>query len=169
MSKDLLQASALAQNLSDLHSYYGVYSSESLNSISNNNIVSLITKIPKFKYLANFYSDYIDFYPSIIVEDITDKRARSKDLFFIGGEVLKNNTLNYFFVFEGSLSTSLNLIITVLSHLWLLENDDPIINQFCGSDKWWTYSNYISLKRKLNIPSQFAQYSYVIDAIRLND
>jgi len=155
----------LAKNLAELHSFYGVYSSEALHSKSGN-ILNELYKYEEFDYLNNFYNHYIKSYDDTITLEINDKRARSKDLFFIGENVIKTAYSKFFFVFEGSLSPTEKLSITVLSHLWLTGNDE-LIKEFCGKDKWWTLSNYLNAKEKLNITKEFADDSYVTDAIRI--
>lgn len=157
---------SIAQKLALLHSSYRVYPSESLQP-KPGNILTELQKYPAFDYLTTFYNEYCNNYPPVVATAMNDKRARSRDLFFIGEETIKAEASKFFFVFEGALSDTQNLSITVLSHLWLLQNDDPIIKEFC--DKWWRLSDYRNIKDKLKICKDFANDSYIVDALRLDD
>jgi hypothetical protein len=156
----------LSKKIAELHSGYSVYDSGVLNSTTGNIFLAL-NNFPEFDYLATFYKDYIINYPETNAKSTNDYRAKSKDLFFIGDRVIEKDSCKFFFVFEGSLSSIEKLSITVLSHLWLLENSDPIIQAFCGKDKWWSFHNYRGIKDKLKINREIARHSYVVDAIRL--
>ncbi len=155
----------LPEKLAQLHSDYGVYSYKALQS-DKGNILTTLKEFSVFNYLSSFYKGYIEFYAQSEVILTNDERARSKDLFFIGNEVVKTNQAKLFFVFEGSLSDSEKLSITVLAHLWL-QNQDDIIDKFCGKHNWWTKPNYKDVKDKLKIIPEFAQNAYVTDAIRV--
>lgn len=157
----------LPEKLAELHSHYGVYSYNGLCS-DNGNILATLKEFSTYNYLSSFYNEYIQSYTQIKAILTDDKRARSKDLFYIGNEVIKTNQAKLFFVFEGSLSDSEKLSITVLAHLWL-QNQDDIIDRFCGKYNWWTKPNYLGVKNKLKIIPEFAQNAYVTDAIRVEN
>jgi hypothetical protein len=99
--------------------------------------------------------------------NVNNEQARSRDLPFIGENVLKSGNSKYFFLFEGSLAKD-KLSISVFSHLWIT-NNETIINEFCGKNGWWKKSDYLSIKTKLNITKEIAINSYVTDAIRFNE
>jgi hypothetical protein len=138
---------SLSIKLSRLHSLYNVYSSGAFHSKSGN-ILYELCKHEDFDYLNNFYKQYINSYDDTLTS------------------VIEAGHSKFFFVFEGSLSQTEKLSITVLSHLWLTKKEE-LINKFCGKDKWWTFSNYHNIHEKLNITKDFANHSYVTDALRV--
>ena len=184
---------SLAQQLAKLHSASKVYLSDWFyvkhEPKDENNILNSLQKHPAFNYLHNFYEDYAKNYLSDIVPiKFTDNpKARSKDLFFIGENVIKTGKAKFFFVCEGSLSESgkddnkeniaksskkkdAKLSITVLANLWLLDNseaskDKGTIDCFCKT--WWPGGGYKNMRKKIEIDKDIAVNSYVTDAVRL--
>lgn len=55
--------------------------------------------------------------------------------------------------------------ITLLSHLWLTE-DEAIINKFLGKTKWWTKANFSKIKKSLRIDREIVERSYISDSVR---
>jgi len=71
------------------------------------------------------------------------------------------------FYFEGSRQDKNKISITVLSHLWLTD-DETIIDKFCGENKWWTKANFLNIKNRLAVDKKIIERSYITDAIRFD-
>jgi hypothetical protein len=82
---------------------------------------------------------------------------------YIGEDVIESESSKYMFVFEGSLSQSDRLSITVLSCLWPLANFQPIQPIF---QMFWS-SPYFYIVECLGITPNIARNSYVVDAGRI--
>ncbi len=153
------------QELAKLHRDSRLFSSATFQVSDRENILCRLKEFEEYDYLSQFYSEYQEHFVDSSNEAVNRREARSRDLPFIGNNVLKSGRAKFFFVFEGSLQAINKLSITVLSHLWLSIDPDTI-KAFCGSDGWWTERNYYNVKDRLRMSSKIAADSYVIDGTR---
>jgi hypothetical protein len=157
----------ITKHLSELHT--GLYDSSFFEDNKQESIIGIVKE--DFQYLYDFYMDYSKGLSNSIVLTPDNSLARNTDLPFIGENVLKNNKAKFFFVFEGSRQIKDKLSITVLSHLWL-KNDDTIKNKYFEKDKWWTKINYQKFYERFSTIdnlSMVASHSYITDAVRYDD
>jgi hypothetical protein len=160
----------LAEILAQCHAEFGIYDEGMFNASDSHNIVHHISSIPDLAYLRKFYLDYqrkyIDRWKSRVVQPRVNRStnvSRNVDLPFIGEAVIKSGSAKYMFVFEGSLSQSNRLSITVLSCLWPIANFQPIQSIF---QMFWS-SPYFYIVECLGITPSIARNSYVVDAVRI--
>jgi len=117
--------SRTAQALAQIHAQYGIYDSTLFSVPPANDIARGISCIPELTFLYHLYTEYEHGYVSELQKRPCESNAirltgvaRSVDLSFIGGDaVLETGQAKYFVLFEGSLSRSDHLSITVLSCL----------------------------------------------------
>lgn len=160
----------LAQLLAREHAKFGVFSEEMFAIPGSNNITHQISSIMELAYLYKFYAVYQREYVTER-ERQSDQSpvnrstnvSRSVDLLFIGQNVIKTGFAKYMFVFEGSLSRTDKLSITVLSCLWPLASFQPIQSIF---QTFWS-SPYFYIVECLGITPEIARCSYVVDAVRI--
>lgn len=154
----------ITTNLANLHARYGLFSKNDFEKKEGNILVRL-KQFNEFSYLSNFYNEYIACFTNNTTHSNNTKESIKKDLPFIGEKVIKKQKAEFIFYFEGSLAKEEKLSITVLSHLWLI-NDQNIINAFCGKELWWTHANFNNIKNRLNLSPKVVSNSYITDAIR---
>lgn len=157
----------IGREIAQLHRAANLFGSSAFQVSSSHNILNTLGVYPEFRYLSEFYSEYRKAFANSQNEPINAPGARSRDLPFIGENVLKNGTAKFMWVFEGSLSRLERLSITVLSHLWLTENP-TVIGAFCGFNGWWTERNYLNVRNRLRLSVAIGRDSYVVDAIRFS-
>ena len=121
-----------------------------------------------FPYLRIFYNKYIEQFDENNLNKIDRAEAINIDLPFIGEKAIYNEQIDFMFYFEGSRQEKDKISITVLSHLWLTE-DDTIINKFLGETKWWTKANFLNIKNRLRIDSEIIKRSYISDSVRFEN
>lgn len=158
---------SLTKKLSGIHNKAKLYSRSTFELNDDKNIIQSLKKFKEFQYLYNFFIEYSNGITNDSSNQINVKEAKNIDLPFIGENVLLSGKVKFMFVFEGSLQDENGLSITVLSHLWLID-DNSIIDTFCGTkrkEKWWLKSDYLRIKR-LNVTKEIAKNSYVVDAVR---
>ena len=148
-----------------LHNKYKLFSTDDFNIVPEKNIINILSDFP---WLQEYYEYYQTQFDNTIPNNPNQKEARSKDLPFLGKEVLASGKADFIILFEGSLSEGDRLSISVLCHLWLTE-EESIINKYCGKGKWWTHNNYLNVKNRLNINNEIINRSYITDAIRFGN
>lgn len=156
----------ISNKLAKLHNDFNLFSKDDFLK-KQGNIINSLEEYPEFSYLYEFYKIYGPNFTNKTSIQISTPEARNRDLPFIGKNVIENKRADFIFYFEGSLSHESKLSITVLSHLWLTDNDD-IINKFCGKNLWWTIGNFNNIRKKLNFSKKVIENSYITDAIRFN-
>lgn len=156
----------ITSSLAKLHSRFCLFSKNDLYK-EEGNIIDRVKQFDKYSYLSNFYENYKADFSNDVTYSINSKVARTRDLPFIGENVINKQKAEFIFYFEGSLSEINKLSITVLSHLWLT-NDQNIIKAFCGKNLWWTHANFSNIKNRLNLSEKVISNSYITDSIRFN-
>lgn len=161
----------LEESISTLHSQFQLFSSHDFDG--DLSILKVLSTLPEFAYLVEFYQVYKDYFGVEKNNQINSKYSKNRDLPFIGKSALEKQEVKFIFYFEGSLSKEEKLSITVLSHLWQTNNDN-IINMFCGEEKWrqekwWHVNNYNFVKNTLNISNEVTQNSFITDSVRFSD
>lgn len=154
----------ITTNLANLHARHGIFSKDDFDK-KEGNILIKMKQFNEFSYLSNFYDEYIACFTNNTTHSNIAKESIKNDLPFIGEKVIKKQKAEFIFYFEGSLAKEEKLSITVLSHLWLI-NDQNIINAFCGKELWWTHANFNNIKNRLNLSQKVIVNSYITDAIR---
>lgn len=149
---------AFVDDLARLHK--GIYP-----KTSNRNFIDNLKGINSLSYLTSFYDAYLDSYEANLTDsfsfhELKTSIARTKDLFFIGDQVINSKKTKYMFIFEGSLQKQPELTVTVEAWRWILnkENDEY---RFL---KPWRRGEYIS--EKFCMKAEVAKNSYVVDAVR---
>lgn len=156
----------LAIGLSEIHNKFGLFSQSVFEQVKKEN--NIIEYLDDFSYLRIFYENYIDKFDKNSTNKIDRAEAINIDLPLIGEKSIYNEQVDFVFYFEGSRQEKNKISITVLSHLWLTE-DEAIINKFCGKTKWWTKANYLNIKNRLAIDNRIIERSYVSDAVRFEN
>jgi hypothetical protein len=152
----------LANIIGEIHNRYNLFSSVDFKDKNGDNI---ITALDEFSYLQRFYEFYAAQFDNNSPNEIDRKEARNRDLPFVGAKVIEYAKVDFIFYFMGSLQTEKKLSITVLAHLWTVDEDD-IIDKFCGEDKWWLKHLFKNLKDSLAIEKNVIERSYIADAVR---
>jgi len=163
----------LAQILAQIHAEFGIYDSAMFSVPDSNDIVHRISSIPELAHLHQFYVDYRREYITEL-QNRPDQRsalrltgiARSVDLPFIGDAVVETGQAKYLVIFEGSLSRSDHLSITVLSCLWLLDQHTisrDIFQSFWGGRR----HAYDYIHKCLGMNAGIARHCYITDAVRI--
>jgi len=162
----------LPKILAQIHAEFGIYDSETFNVSTSRNIIYRISSIPELANLHQFYVDYQREYltelqrrPNQHFTSKVTNVSKSVDLPFIGDAIIETGQAKYLFVFEGSLSPSEYLTVTVHSCLWPLDQHAiPLgIQSIFGKHRHlYDYRN-----KCLGINPSIARHSYVTDAVRI--
>lgn len=155
-----------ATGLSRIHNNYELFSQNDFKNVQKEN--NIIEFLDDFSYLRIFYENYIAQFDNNITNKITRPEAINIDLPFIGEKAIYNDSVDFMFYFEGSRQDTKKISITVLSHLWLTD-DESIIDKFCGKNKWWTKANYLNIKNRLALDNRIIERSYISDAVRFDN
>ncbi len=156
----------IAISLGEIHNESGLFSKTVFDQVKKEN--NIIEYLDDFPYLRIFYDKYIEQFDENNPNKIDRAEAINIDLPFIGEKAIYNEQIDFMFYFEGSRQDKDKISITVLSHLWLTE-DDAIINKFLGKNKWWTKANFSNIKKTLRIDSEIVERSYISDSVRFED
>ncbi|MDI3544688.1 MAG: hypothetical protein PWQ43_124 [Rikenellaceae bacterium] len=156
----------LAISLGEIHNESGLFSKNVFDQVKKEN--NIIEYLDDFPYLRIFYDKYIEQFDENNPNKIDRAEAINIDLPFIGEKAIYNEQIDFMFYFEGSRQDKDKISITVLSHLWLIE-DEAIINKFLGENKWWTKENFSNIKNRLLIDSEIIKRSYISDAVRFEN
>jgi hypothetical protein len=156
----------LAISLGEIHNESGLFSKNVFDQVKKEN--NIIEYLDDFPYLQIFYEKYIEQFDENEPNEIDRRDAINVDLPFIGEKAIYNEQIDFMFYFEGSLLVEDKISITVLSHLWLTE-DETIINKFVGKTKWWTKANFLNIKNRLAIDRRIVERSYISDTVRFKD
>lgn len=152
----------LANILGEIHNRYNLFSSVDFKVKNGDNI---IPALDEFSYLQRFYEFYAAQFENNSPNEIDRREAKNRDLPFVGEKVIENAKVDFIFYFMGSLQIEKKLSITVLAHLWTVDEED-IIDKFCGEDKWWRKHLFKNLKNSLAIDKSVIKRSYITDAVR---
>jgi len=155
-----------ANGLCIIHNNYELFSQNDFRNVQKEN--NIIESLDDFSYLRIFYENYIAQFDNNSTRKITRPEAINIDLPFIGEKAIYNDSVDFMFYFEGSQQDKKKISITVLSHLWLTD-DESIIDKFCGKNKWWTKANYLNIKNRLAIDNRIIERSYISDAVRFDN
>ncbi|MDI6832692.1 MAG: hypothetical protein QMD02_02440 [Bacteroidales bacterium] len=153
----------LAISLGAIHNESDLFSKTVFDQVKKEN--NIIEYLDDFPYLRIFYNKYIEQFDENNPNKIDRAEAINIDLPFIGEKAIYNEQIDFMFYFEGSRQDKDKISITLLSHLWLTE-DDAIINKFLGKTKWWTKANFFNIKNRLDIDSEILERSYISDSVR---
>jgi len=156
----------IAISLGEIHNESGLFSKTVFDQVKKEN--NIIEYLDDFPYLRIFYDKYIEQFGENNPNKIDRAEAINVDLPFIGEKAIYNEQIDFMFYFEGSRQKKDKISITVLSHLWLTE-DDAIINKFLGKTKWWTKANFLNIKNRLAIDNRITERSYISDAVRFEN
>lgn len=156
----------LAISLGEIHNEFGLFSKTVFDQVKKEN--NIIEYLDDFPYLRIFYDKYIEQFDENNSNKIDRSEAINIDLPFIGEKAIYNEQIDFMFYFEGSREKKGKISITVLSHLWLTE-DEAIINKFLGKTKWWTKANFLNIKNRLAIDNRITERSYISDAVRFEN
>jgi len=156
----------LSTDLSKIHNKYNLFSQSDFKNIQKEN--NIIEFLEDFSYLRIFYENYAAQFDDNFQKKINRKEAINNDLPFIGEKAIYNDSVDFIFYFEGSRQNKKKISITVLSHLWLTD-EETIIDKFCGKNKWWTKANFLNIKNRLAIDNRVLERSYISDALRFDN